>query len=170
MFFLNNGDALSNNIQRRNYLIAFLTGLVAGVAWWIIIDILARSSTSDFNRVYLIPGIAISCMLVIIHFISDAAFNDDNGFGMNLFDSSSTCCGSTKCAQISLFLVFLITFTSVVASIWIFIADYATSDQIERRTPRVQWFGAGNMIFTILLALAALFSRFTRKSTDSLLI
>ena len=169
MFFLNNGDAFSNNLQRRNYLIAFLAGTVAGIAWWIIIDILTRSTPNDFDRAYLIPGIAISCMLLIIHFIPDAAFNDDGGFSSSIFDSSSTCCGSTKCARISLFLVFLIIFTSVIASIWIFIADYATSERLNRRPRRVQWFGAGNMVFTILLALAALVSRFGRKPTDSIL-
>ena len=170
MFFLNNGDAFSSNLQRRNYFVAFLVGIVTGIAWWLMIDILTRSTSNDFNRVYLIPGISISLMLLIIHFIPDGAFNDDVGLGTNIFDSSTSCCGSTKCARISLFLVFLIIFTSVIASIWIFIADYATSDRIDRKPRRVQWFGAGNMLFTVLLALAALFSRFGRKSTDSILI
>lgn len=169
MFFLHSADPLSNRIQSQNYVIAFLTGTISGIAWWIMIDILSRSTEHDFDRLYLLPGIAISLMLMIIHFIPDAAFNDETGLG-TLFDSSSTCCGSTKCARISLFTVFLVIFSSVIASIWIFVVDYATSDRLDRKTRRVQWFGAGNMLFTILLGLAALFSRFARKPTDSILI
>lgn len=169
MFFSASADALSNNIQRRNYLVAFLAGTIAGIAWWMIIDILVRSNEQLFARAFIIPGVAISVMLVILHLIPDAALYDESGV-TNLFSSQSTCCESLKCARLSLFLVFLIVFTAVAASIWIFIAEYVSTDRLERKPGRVQWFGAGNMLFSILLAVVAVFSRFGRKGTDAMLM
>lgn len=164
-------DAFSNGTKRRNYLVAFLSGMITGIAWWIIIDILARSTEILFARVYIIPGAIISLMLIILHFIPEAAIQDEHGM-FNVFNSSSTLCDcdGIKCARFVLFMIFLIIFSGVVASVWIFIADYASSEFIDRKAAYVQWFGAGNMIFTILLALAALLSRFGRKETDSLLL
>ena len=169
MVFFTSADALSNNIQRRNYLVAFLAGTITGIAWWMIIDILVRSNEDLFARVFIIPGTTISVMLVILHLIPDAAIYDESGMG-NLFSSHSTCCGSVKCARVSLFLVFSVVFIAVATSIWIFVAQYASSDRLERKASRVQWFGAGNMLFTVLLAVVAVFSRFGRKSHDAMLM
>lgn len=162
-------DAFSNGTKRRNYLVAFLSGMITGIAWWIIIDILARSTEILFARVYIIPGAIISLMLIILHFIPEPALQDEHGI-FNVYNSSSTVCDGVKCARFFLFIIFLLIFSGVIASVWIFIADYATNESIDRKLASVQWFGAGNMTFTILLALAALLSRFGRKETDSLLI
>ena len=169
--FFSGTDALSNGTKRRNYLVAFLAGTITGIAWWIIIDILVRSTEHLFARVYILPGTIISLMLIILHFIPDTAIQDEPGI-FNMFSSgSSLCeCDALKCARFTLFAVFLIIFSGVVASIWIYIADYASNKSIDRRPRHVQWFGVGNMIFTILLALAALLSRFGRKATDSMLL
>lgn len=167
--FFSGTDAFSNGTKRRNYLVAFLAGTITGIGWWIIIDILVRSTEHLFARVYILPGSIISLMLIILHFIPDAAMQDETGM-FNVFSGSSSNCDSIKCARFSLFAVFLIIFSCVVASIWIFIADYASSESIDRKPGYVQWFGAGNMLFTILLALAALLSRFGRKATDSMLL
>ena len=164
----NHADTSSDPVKRRNYLVAFLAGTLAGIAWWIIIDILVRSTEPLFPRLNLLPGIAITLMLILVHFIPDAAIHDDGGVG-NMFSSSSTLCESQQCARISIFVVFVIIFSAVVASVWIFIGGYGTTDRMERKTARVQWFGIGNMVFTILLAVAALLSRFGRKETDSLM-
>jgi heme/copper-type cytochrome/quinol oxidase subunit 4 len=168
MFFIGT-DTFSDGIKKRNYLIAFLAGTITGIAWWIIIDILVRSTEHLFARVYILPGAAITLMLLILHCIPDAAIHDENGI-INMFSSSSTLCDcdATKCARFSLFAVFLIIFSAVVASIWIFIADYASTDEIDKQPGYVQWFGAGNMVFTVLLAIAALLSRFGRKESDSM--
>jgi len=170
MFFTGT-DTFSSDIKKRNYLIAFLSGTITGIAWWIIIDILVRSTEHLFARVYLLPGAVITLMLIILHCIPDAAIHDENGI-INIFSGSSNFCDcdSTKCARFSLFIVFLIIFSAVVASIWIFIADYASTDEIDKKPGYVQWFGAGNMVFTVLLAIAALLSRFARKETDSLML
>ena len=170
MLFTGN-DAFSSNMKKRNYTIAFLAGAITGIAWWIIIDILVRSTEQLFARVYILPGIAITLMLIILHFIPDTAIEDENGMTNIFSGNSSLCsCGSTKFARFSLFLAFLIIFSAVVASIWIFIVNYASTDESNVKTGRVQWFGAGNMVFTVLLAIAALLSRFGRKKTDSMMI
>jgi len=163
-------DIFSSSIKKRNYLIAFIAGAITGVAWWIIIDILVRSTEHLFARVYILPGAVITLMLIILHCIPDAAMHDENRI-INIYSgSSSLCdCDSTKCARFSLFIVFLIIFSAVVASIWIFIANYASTDEIDKKPGYVQWFGAGNMVFTILLAIAALLSRFGRKEMDSMM-
>jgi hypothetical protein len=159
-------NTFSSDIKKRNYLVAFLAGTITGIAWWIIIDILVRSTEQLFARVYILPGIAITLMLVILHCIPDTAIQDENGI-TNIFSSSSS---ATKCARFSLFLVFLIIFSAVVASIWILIANYTSTDEINKKSGYVQWFGVGNVVFTVLLAIAALLSRFGRKETDSMMI
>ena len=166
--FSNQTDISSDHVKGRNYLVAFLAGALTGIAWWIIIDILVRSTEPLFSRWNLLPGIAITLMLILVHFIPDAAMSDDSGMP-TMFSSSSTFCESQQCARISIFLVFVIIFSAVVASAWIFIGSYGTTDRLERKSARVQWFGIGNMVFTILLAVAALLSRFGRKDTDSLM-
>jgi hypothetical protein len=110
-------------------------------------------------------------MLIILHFIPDAAIQNENGI-INIFRGSSALCDcdSIKCARFLLFAVFLIIFSAVVASIWIFIADYSSTDDTDKKPGYVQWFGAGNIVFTILLAIAALLSRFGRKETDSMVL
>lgn len=169
--YLTGTNTFSNDIKRRNYLIAFLSGIITGIAWWIIIDILVRSTEHLFARVYILPGVAVTLMLIVFHFIPDAAIQDENGI-INFFNTSSNICdcNSIKCARFSLFIVFLIIFSAVVASIWIFIAAYANTNEIDKRPGYVQWFGVGNMVFTILLTFAALLSRFGRKETDSMII
>ena len=170
MFFLST-DPFSNSTKRRNYLIAFFAGTITGIAWWIIIDILVRSTAHLFSRVYILPGAAITLMLIILHFIPNAAIQDEHGM-INIFNGGSDLCDcdSIKCARFSLFAVFLIIFSAIVASIWIFIAVYVSSNDEGKKPGYVQWFGAGNMVFTILLAVAALLSRFGRKETDSLML
>jgi heme/copper-type cytochrome/quinol oxidase subunit 4 len=169
--FLTSTDAFSSNTKIRNYIIAFLAGTITGIAWWIIIDILVRSTEHLFARVYILPGIAITLMLIILHFIPDTAMQDDNGM-INIFSSNTSLCGcgSTKCARFSLFLAFLIIFSAVVASIWIFMANYANTDDINKKARYVQWFGVGNIVYTVLLAIAALLSRFGRTKIDSMMI
>lgn len=164
-------DPFSDGIKQRNYLIAFVSGTLTGIAWWILIDILVRSTETLFSRVYILPGLFVTIMILFLHFIPDAAIEDEKGL-FNMFDSGSELCecGSIKCARFSLFAVFLIVFSCVVASIWIFIADYATSKHPTRKLDSVQWFGVGNIIFTILLTIAAILSRFGRKQTDSMAI
>jgi hypothetical protein len=170
MFFAST-DTFSSNIKKRNYLIAFLAGTITGIAWWIIIDILVRSTEHLFARVYILPGAAITLMLLILHFIPDTAIHDENGI-LNIFSGTSGLCDcdSIKCARFSLFIVLLIIFSAVVASVWIFVAAYASTDEIDKKPGYVQWFGVGNMIFTVLLAIAALLSRFGRKETDSMML
>jgi hypothetical protein len=169
--FFTGGDAFLSGIKKRNYIIAFLSGTITGIAWWIIIDILVRSTEHLFNRVYILPGAIITLMLIILHFIPDAAIQNENGI-INVFRGSSALCDcdSIKCARFLLFAVFLIIFSAVVASIWIFIADYSSTDDTDKKPGYVQWFGAGNIVFTILLAIAALLSRFGRKETDSMVL
>jgi hypothetical protein len=151
----------SNDNKKHNYLIAFVSGTITGIAWWIIIDILVRSNEQLFARVYILPGILITLMLIILHFIPDTAIQDENGI------SSSN---STRCARFTLFLVFLIIFSGVIASIWIFIVNYTNTNEINKKPEHIQWFGVGNIIFTVLLAIAALLSRFGRKQNDSIMI
>ncbi|CAF0741408.1 unnamed protein product [Rotaria sordida] len=169
--FFSNTDTFSSNIKKRNYIIAFLTGTITGIAWWIIIDILVRSTEHLFARVYILPGIAITLMLIILHFIPDTGIQMNNEM-TNIFNGSSSlcCCISTKCARLLFFLAFLIIFSAVISSIWIFIANYVITDEIDKKLGYIQWFGIGNMIFTISLAIATLLSRFGRKKIDSMTI
>ena len=169
--FFTVGSAFSNGIKKRNYAVAFLSGTITGIAWWIIIDILVRSTEHLFHRVYILPGTIITLMLIILHLIPDAAIHNENGI-INVFNGDSSAlydCDSIRCARFFLFAIFLIIFSAVVASIWIFIVDYAITDLTDKKLSYVQWFGAGNMVFTILLAIAALLSRFGRKETDSMM-
>ncbi|CAF1340949.1 unnamed protein product [Adineta steineri] len=161
MFFTSN-DPFSNNIKKYNYIIAFLSGTITGIAWWIIIDILVRSTEDLFSRIYILPGIIITLMLIIIHFIPNTAIQDENNL-INLFNNNGH---SIKCARFSLFLIFLIIFSAVIASVWIFIADYISTTNTNKKLTYVQWFGAGNMLFTILLAIASLLNRFGRKEIE----
>ncbi|CAF1411636.1 unnamed protein product [Adineta steineri] len=101
-------------------------------------------------------------MLIIIHFIPNTAIQDENNL-INLFNNDGH---SIKCARFSLFLIFLIIFSAVIASVWIFIADYIGTNNTNKKLTYVQWFGAGNMLFTILLAIASLLNRFGRKEIE----
>ncbi|CAF3758847.1 unnamed protein product [Adineta steineri] len=161
MFFTSN-DPFSNNIKKNNYIIAFLSGIITGIAWWIVIDILVRSTEDLFSRIYILPGIIITLMLIIIHFIPNTAIQDENNL-INLFNNDGH---SIKCARFFLFLIFLIIFSAVIASVWIFIADYISTNKTNKKLTYVQWFGAGNMLFTILLAIASLLNRFGRKEIE----
>ncbi|UJR36398.1 hypothetical protein I4U23_029121 [Adineta vaga] len=155
MFFTTN-DPFSKNTKRHNYIIAFLAGILTGIAWWIIIDILVRSMNNLFSRFYILPGIAITLVIIILHFIPNSTVQDEIHL-INSFDNS------IKCARLFLFLIFLIIFSAVIASIWIFIVDSMITNNLQKKSNYVQWFGIGNLISTILLALASLLSRFGRK-------
>ena len=111
---------------------------------------------SSFKRTIICSSLYFTCF-----FIRDTAIQDENGI------SSSN---STRCARFTLFLVFLIIFSGVVASIWIFIANYTNTDEINKKPEYIQWFGVGNIIFTVLLAIAVLLSGFGRKQNDSMMI
>jgi hypothetical protein len=161
--FFSGTDPFSSNIKRRNYPVACLSGKLTGLGWWLMIDILVRSNDRSFPRLCILPGVSTTLMLIVLHCISNTALQGEMEL-TNLFHRSNRCdCHSVKCARFSLFLGFLTIFSAVCASVWIFITAYVTTGDLNRKPKRVQWFGIGNMVFTILLAVASLLSRFGRQ-------
>ncbi|CAF0734685.1 unnamed protein product [Didymodactylos carnosus] len=155
----------SKSVKVRNYSIAFVVGIITGIAWWIEIDILSRSKPKEFDRRNIIPAAFITLMLFILHFIPDVVLQTDDGiFG----GRNDRYCYNSKCAQISLFVVFIIIFCGVAASIWIFVTDYAIKTKPEKKGS-VMWFGAGNMLTCLLLTIAALLGRFGRRESESMI-
>jgi len=151
-------EILLSDIKKRNYLIAFIAGAINGIAWWIIIDILVRSAEHLFARVYILPGAAITLMLIILlHCIPDAAIHDENRI-INIFSIVVQVYVIVIQQNVQAFhylLFFLLSFQPLLLVYGYLLQIMPVQMKLIKKSGYVQWFGAGNMVFTILFAIAA---------------
>lgn len=139
-----------NIISRRNLLSAAVSSILFFTAWWLVIGIAATSdkgTAPDFS--YYICGILGTISLIMVNTVSNEMLNG-NGYEGGI-------CGSNG-IKIWLFTGFVLGFASVIASVWLLIAEYKGDLHIQ---------GIGIVLQNFFILLASLLYKFGRNDETS---
>lgn len=134
------------NLRKPNVLCShFYYGAQFFSGWWIIIDVGARYSSTDFYGAFYVFGVFGTLSFIIVNSISNNQLRDDNYTGTN-----------PKAAKGCLLLGFILGFSALTGSVWILISEYASG-----KYPNT-WPGVALLIQNILIFLGSLTFKFGR--------
>jgi hypothetical protein len=106
--------------EKRNAVASILAGTLFFGGWWIIIDVAAHYSSSDFNHAYHVCGVFATISLLMINAVSNGQVRGDSYTGG---------CMGQGAARIWLFIGFVLGFGSMIASVWILFGDFVMYDK-----------------------------------------
>lgn len=136
---INNCFWFQNN--KKNAMYAILSGILFFTGWWLMIDAIMVYPEA-VNSTYLICGIIGTVSMVMV----------------NIIPSTELYEGLSNGVKIWLFIGFVLGFSSVIASCWIFFANYVgKSDSV--------WSGIALLLQNIFIFGSSLFYKFGREET-----
>lgn len=111
---------LGDGAMRRNLIASVAAGTIFSVGWWIVIDAAAiYPDATVFNHAYHTCGVIATIALFMINAVSNEAVRGD-GYTEGL-------CGSHG-ARVWLFVGFLLSFGSLIASAWVLFGPYVADN------------------------------------------
>ncbi|UJR22980.1 hypothetical protein I4U23_026007 [Adineta vaga] len=100
----------------RNAIVSIIAGSLFAIGWWLVIDMSCqRLSSTDFNKLYYLIGIAATFALILANSISNSKV---------LGDIDGDRCLNQFAARSLLFISFLLAFGSLIASAWLLFGYY----------------------------------------------
>jgi len=151
---------MGDGAARRNIIASIAAGAIFSIGWWIVIDAAAMyTNPTDFNHAYHTCGVIATVALFMINAVSNEAVRGD-GY-------TEGCLGPYG-ARIWLFVGFLLSFGSLIASAWVlfgpYVADNVANDKGDKLpvAPGVSVFMQNLFIF-----LAAMIFKFGRTEEGS---
>jgi len=118
---------LGDGSLRRNIIASVAAGTIFSIGWWIVIDAAAiYPEQKEFNHAYHTCGVIATIALFMINAVSNEAVRGD-GY-------TDGCLGSHG-ARVWLFVGFLLSFGSLIASAWVLFGPYVANNTEEPALP-----------------------------------
>ncbi|XP_055607116.1 transmembrane protein 50A [Uranotaenia lowii] len=142
-----------DGVPRRNIVATLVASFLFFAGWWIAIDTAAVHPHSwDFS--YYICGILATISFFMVNSISNDMLNVNAGYTGGVLGESGI--------KVFLFIGFVLGFASIIAAIWIMIAEFATNgDKIEKGP------GYALLVHNIFIFFASLIYKFGRHGDDT---
>uniref|UniRef100_A0A182PUU3 Transmembrane protein 50A n=1 Tax=Anopheles epiroticus TaxID=199890 RepID=A0A182PUU3_9DIPT len=144
------------SLSRRTILATVVAALLFFSGWWIIIDTASVYETS-FNFSYYICGILATISFIMVNAVSNEMLH---GTGA-LYTGGIIGGGGIK---VFLFIGFVLGFTSIIAAVWIMIAEFAVN---ETRTDKYP--GYALLMHNVFIFLATLIYKFGAQTENEYL-
>lgn len=129
-----------------------LSGALFGAGWWFWVDaVLCNSHTVPFDQY--IPGIIATLALIMINCI-----RRDSLQGQDAFDDESFCR-----IRLWLFLSYVVSFGSIVASVWVMILHYTSHDELSGAE---KWPGVACIFQTVFILGSGILFFLSRTPLD----
>lgn len=135
-----------STLPRRTILATVIAALLFFSGWWIIIDT-ASVYPKSFNFSYYICGILATISFIIVNGISNDLLHSPSAFTGGVL--------SPGAVKVFLFAGFVLGFTSIIAAIWIMIAEFAVNDAQTDKYP-----GYALLMHNIFIFLSTLIYKF----------
>ncbi|KAI0983869.1 hypothetical protein GJ496_012010 [Pomphorhynchus laevis] len=141
---LSRDEIITSMSDFRNELISAFSGLLFAIGWWIIIDAACMyPDNDDFKKAYHAIGVVSTIALIMINIVSSSRINNDM-----YMDNPQ----HTILARFWMFTGFLLSFGSLIASLWILISVYLIPHK-SPTSPGISLFFQNICIFTSSLIL-----------------
>ncbi|XP_035905907.1 transmembrane protein 50A [Anopheles stephensi] len=139
-------------LPRRTILATLVASLLFFSGWWIIIDT-ASTYPESFNFSYYICGILATISFIIVNAISNDLLHSSGAYTNGILNAGT--------AKLFLFAGFVLGFTSIIAAIWIMIAEFAVNESRTDKYP-----GYALLIQNIFIFLSTLIYKFGPPSEN----
>ncbi|XP_035788800.1 transmembrane protein 50B-like [Anopheles albimanus] len=143
------------NIPQRTILATLIASLLFFSGWWIIIDT-ASVYPDSFNFSFYICGILATISFIMVNAVSNEMLHGGSAFTGGILGGSGI--------KVFLFTGFVLGFTSIIAAIWIMVAEFAVN---EARTDKYP--GYALLIHNVFIFLSTLIYKFGRQSENDYL-
>jgi hypothetical protein len=141
----------------REIVMAYASGVLFAVAWWLWIDAVAYSviKNDPVQTVFghWIPGIVSTVALLMINAVN---WSDLYGLGFSSVDSELTR------VRVWLFVSFVIAFGGIIAAVWIACANWFVNEQ----TPFTQWPGIALILQNVFIFISGILYRFAKPPPE----
>uniref|UniRef100_A0A0N5ASZ4 Transmembrane protein 50A n=1 Tax=Syphacia muris TaxID=451379 RepID=A0A0N5ASZ4_9BILA len=133
---------------KRNAIASCVASVLFFSAWWLMIDVAAVYSAKDWTNVYIIVTVFATIAMFMINAVSNSQVRGE---------AMEECVLGTKGSRLWLMSGFVLSFASLVAAIWIMLADYVlvTGDHSN-------WPGVVLCFHIFLIFIASLIYKFGR--------
>lgn len=151
---------MGDGAARRNVIASIAAGTIFSIGWWIVIDAAAIYPLSkDFNHAYHTCGVIATVALFMINAVSNEAVRGD-GY-------TEGCLGAYG-ARIWLFVGFLLSFGSLIASAWVLFGPYV-ADNVPDKDGNKLPVGPGVSVFmqNLFIFFATIIFKFGRVEEGS---
>uniref|UniRef100_T1DFB8 Putative plasma membrane protein n=1 Tax=Psorophora albipes TaxID=869069 RepID=T1DFB8_9DIPT len=140
------------NVPRRNIVSTLVASFLFFTGWWIAIDTASVHPKSwDFS--YYICGILATISFFMVNSISNEMLHGGAAYTGGVLGESGI--------KVFLFIGFVLGFASIIAAIWIMIAEFAVNDDKMDKGP-----GYALLVHNIFIFMASLIYKFGRHSDD----
>ncbi|XP_050095678.1 transmembrane protein 50B [Anopheles aquasalis] len=143
------------NIPQRSILATLIASLLFFSGWWIIIDT-ASVYPDSFNFSFYICGILATISFIMVNAVSNEMLHGGAAFTGGVLGESGI--------KVFLFAGFVLGFTSIIAAIWIMVAEFAVN---EARTDKYP--GYALLIHNVFIFFSTLIYKFGRQSENDYL-
>uniref|UniRef100_A0A182N7T3 Transmembrane protein 50A n=1 Tax=Anopheles dirus TaxID=7168 RepID=A0A182N7T3_9DIPT len=133
-------------IPKRTILATLIASLLFFSGWWIIIDT-ASVYPSSFNFSYYICGILATISFIMVNSVSNELLRNGPAYTGGVLDARGI--------KVFLFAGFVLGFTSIIAAIWIMIAEFAVNESRTDKYP-----GYALLMHNIFIFLSMLIYKF----------
>ncbi|XP_052894909.1 transmembrane protein 50A [Anopheles moucheti] len=134
------------SLPRRTILATVVASLLFFSGWWIIIDT-ASVYPKSFNFSYYICGILATIGFIMVNAISNDMLHAEAAYTGGVLNGSGI--------KVFLFAGFVLGFTSIIAAIWIMIAEFAVNESRTDKYP-----GYALLMHNIFIFLSTLIFKF----------
>jgi len=148
---------LGDGSTRRNLIASIAAGTIFSIGWWIVIDAAAMyPGMKEFNHAYHTCGVIATIALFMINSVSNEVVRGD-GY-------TEGACGSHG-ARVWLFVGFLLSFGSLIASAWVLFGPYVADNTTDPRLPIAP--GVSVFLQNLFIFFSAMIFKFGRVEEGS---
>lgn len=141
------------NVSRRNIIATFVASFLFFSGWWIAIDTAAvHPKAWDFS--YYICGILATISFFMVNSISNEMLHGGAAYTGGVLGDNGI--------KVFLFIGFVLGFASIIATIWIMIAEFAVNNDQVDKAP-----GYALLVHNIFIFFSSLIYKFGRQSDDA---
>ncbi|XP_053676336.1 transmembrane protein 50B [Anopheles nili] len=143
------------NMPQRTIVATIIASLLFFTGWWVIIDT-ASVYEHSFNFSYYICGILATISFFMVNAISNEMLHSSNAWTGGVLGASGI--------KVFLFAGFVLGFTSIIAAIWIMIAEFAVNESRTDKYP-----GYALLIHNIFIFFSTLIYKFGPQNENEYL-